>query len=299
MRFAKSLPLACTALSASPTLAEDDADQEREAIVVTGTALESGAATKTDVPAIQVPQPVTVIPEEIFTQQGAVSVSDTLNYVAGVQANPYGPDSRVDGGTVRGINALQFRDGMRDVFSYYASIRSDPYNFSSVQVVRGPAVVMFGAGSLGGIINLNSKMPEFSASGEVSLRYGSFDRKEVAGGRRPDRSPTTWRAASWVARARCRTRRPITCPTTGSWSRRRLPSRRRWTPRSTLLGLYQEDDSGSTSQFLPLVGTLLPNPNGQLPSDLFVGKAGSGSLRRPAAAGHRARSGTASTRRCN
>src|SRR5690606_12252482 len=42
----------------------------------------------------------------------------------------------------------------------------------------------------------------------------------------------------------------------------------------TLLGLYQEDDGGSTSQFLPLVGTILPNPNGQLPSDHFVGKPG-------------------------
>src|SRR5690606_28648807 len=42
----------------------------------------------------------------------------------------------------------------------------------------------------------------------------------------------------------------------------------------TLLGLYQEDDGGSTSQFLPLVGTILPNPNGQLPSDLFIGKPG-------------------------
>src|SRR5690606_6267896 len=42
----------------------------------------------------------------------------------------------------------------------------------------------------------------------------------------------------------------------------------------TLIGLYQEDDGGSTSQFLPLVGTILPNPNGQLPHDLFVGKPG-------------------------
>src|SRR5690606_9145365 len=51
-----------------------------------------------------------------------------------------------------------------------------------------------------------------------------------------------------------------------------------WTPTMdtsvTLLGLYQEDDGGSTSQFLPLVGTILPNPNGRLPSDLFVGKPG-------------------------
>src|SRR5688572_4387891 len=178
MRFAKCFLLACTALSAAPALAEDADDAERE-IVVTGAVLESGAATKTNTPAIQVPQPVTVIPSEIFTQQGAVSIGDTLNYVAGVQANPYGPDSRVDGGFVRGVNALQFRDGMRDVFSYYASIRADPFNFDSVQVLRDRKSVLFGAGSIGGIINLNSKLPEFSQSGEVSLIYGSHDRKEA------------------------------------------------------------------------------------------------------------------------
>ena len=42
----------------------------------------------------------------------------------------------------------------------------------------------------------------------------------------------------------------------------------------TLIGLYQEDDGGSTAQFLPLVGTILPNPNGRLPNDLFIGKPG-------------------------
>ena len=68
---------------------------------------------------------------------------------------------------------------MRDIFSYYASIRSDPYNFDQVELVRGPASVLFGQGALGGIINLVSKRPEFEAGGEVSLRYGSFDRKEA------------------------------------------------------------------------------------------------------------------------
>ena len=41
------------------------------------------------------------------------------------------------------------------------------------------AAVLFGAGSLGGLINLVSKQPEFMSSGEVSLRYGSHDRIEA------------------------------------------------------------------------------------------------------------------------
>ena len=123
MKLAVSLLLASSALVSVPSFAQ--ASDEDERIVVTGDRLHSESSTKTDVPAIQVPQPVTVISSELFEAQGAVSISDTLNYVAGVHANPYGPDSRVDGGLVRGINALQFRDGMRDIFSYYASIRSN------------------------------------------------------------------------------------------------------------------------------------------------------------------------------
>jgi iron complex outermembrane receptor protein len=271
MRFVKSLLLACTALSAAPALADDAAD-EADPIVVTGELRNSGAATKTDTPALEVPQPVTVIPAELFEAQGAISISDTLNYVSGVQANPYGPDSRVDGATIRGVDALQFRDGMRDVFSYYASIRADPFNFDSVQVLRGPSSVLFGAGSLGGIINLNSKLPQFSSAGEVSLRYGSHNRIEaLADVTGPLGSDFAGRL---VARVRDADSQTDFVPD----DRIMISPSLTWAPTMdtslTLLGLYQEDDGGSTAQFLPLNGTILPNPNGRLPNSLFIGKPG-------------------------
>ena len=120
MRILSASLLACTALTATQALAAEeveDAEVPRKEIVVTGELTEAGSSTKTDVPAIEVPQPVTIIDDDLFEAQGAVSISDTLNYVSGVQANPYGPDSRVDGAFVRGINALQFRDGMRDILA--------------------------------------------------------------------------------------------------------------------------------------------------------------------------------------
>lgn len=264
------LLLTCTTLGSAPAFAQEALDEDR--IVVTAQLRESGAATKTDTPAYEVPQPVTIITDDLFEAQGAVSISDTLNYVSGVQANPYGPDSRVDGATVRGIEALQFRDGMRDIFSYYASIRADPYNFSSVQVLRGPSSVLFGAGSLGGIINLTSKLPQFTPSGEVALRYGSFDRKEVLADVTGPITETL--AGRIVARLRDSGTQTDYVPD----DRILVSPSLTWAPDAdtslTLLGLYQEDDGGSTSQFLPLVGTILPNPNGQLPMDLFVGKPG-------------------------
>jgi iron complex outermembrane recepter protein len=241
-------------------------------IIVKGARERSMAGTKTDTPLTQTPQALTVVTADEFISQGAISISDTLNYVAGVTANPYGPDSRVDGSLIRGLNPLQFRDGMRDLFSYYASIRSDPYNFSQIEVVRGPASVLFGAGTLGGLINMVSKTPEFETRGEASLVYGSFDRKEAMG---DITGPITEQlAARIVARVRDGNTQVDHVPD----DRVMVAPSLTWQPgvdtRLTLTGLYQEDDQGSTSQFLPLVGTLLPNPNGKLPNNTFIGKPG-------------------------
>lgn len=272
MNSVKTLLLGFSALVSAPALAQQQKPVAEDQIVVNGQVLAAGAATKTDVPPAEVPQPVTIIGSDTYLMQGAVSISDTLNYVSGVQANPYGPDSRVDGATIRGLDALQFRDGMRDIFSFYASIRADPYNFDSVQVVRGPASVLFGQGSLGGLVNLNSKLPQFSTQGEVSLRYGSFDRKEVLADLT---GPITGGLAGRiVARVRDSDSQTDHVPD----DRVMIAPSLTWAPgadtRLTFIGLYQEDDGGSTAQFLPLVGTLLPNPNGKLDNGLFIGKPG-------------------------
>ena len=156
----------------------DDSSVDGDTIMVTATQY---AGTKTDTPIIETPQPITVIDADRYLSQGAISISDTVKYAAGVLANPYGRDTRVDGFTIRGLDALQFRDGMRDIFSYYASITSDPYNFSRVEILRGPASVLFGQGSIGGLVNLVTKTPNFTTGGEINLVYGSYDRKEALG----------------------------------------------------------------------------------------------------------------------
>lgn len=246
-----------------------EGDGPADDIVVT-----ADAGTKTDTPLIEIPQPVSVITAEQYLSQGAISISDTVKYAAGVNANAYGRDTRVDSFVVRGIDALQFRDGMRDIFSYYASITSDPYNFSQVEIVRGPASVLFGQGSIGGLVNLVTKTPTFKTGGEISATYGSYDRKEVMGD--VNLALTNNFAVRLVGRVRDADTYVDHVPDDRVFF---APSVR-WQPTPDtdviLTGLYQEDDTGSTSQFLPVVGTFLPNPNNseQLDRFTFVGKPG-------------------------
>lgn len=251
--------------------AEDDAAAPEQEIVVTGTI----AGTKTETPLVELPQPFTIITSNQYLSQGAISISDTVKYAAGVLANPYGRDTRVDGFNVRGINALQFRDGMRDIFSYYASITADPYNFSRVEIVRGPASVLYGQGSIGGLVNLVSKTPEFRTGGELNLVYGSYDRKEALG------DVNLALADGLAIRAVARVRDADTYVDHVHDDRVMFAPSIRWQPTPDtdiiLTGLYQEDDTGSTSQFLPIVGTFLPNPGNpgaRLDPYTFVGKAG-------------------------
>ena len=50
-----------------------------------------------------------------------------------------------------------------------------------MEILRGPASVLFGQGSIGGLVNLVSKTPDFTTRGELNLVYGSYDRKEAMG----------------------------------------------------------------------------------------------------------------------
>lgn len=269
-KFGRALWLttATIALCGSATAwAEEDqaaGNPDNDEIVVTA----ANTGTKTETPLIELPQPIKVITSEQYLSQGAISISDTVKYAAGVLANPYGRDTRVDGFNVRGLDALQFRDGMRDIFSYYASITSDPYNFSRVEIVRGPASVLFGQGSIGGLVNLVSKTPDFETRGELSLVYGSFDRKEALGDVNLALADNL--AVRFVGRARDADTYVDHVPD----DRVMFAPSIRWQPTPdtdiVLTGLYQEDDTGSTSQFLPIVGTFQPNTVAGEQLDMFT-----------------------------
>lgn len=65
----------------------------------------------------------------------------------------------------------------------------DKDNISSIEVIKGPGSVVYGANAMGGIINIKTKKPVKTFSGNLSASYGTyntFDSKVMLSGRSPD-----------------------------------------------------------------------------------------------------------------
>ena len=102
---------------------------------------QSGTGTKTDTPLREIPQSITVVTADRITDQGALTVQESLRYVPGVFADAYGPDSRGDYPRIRGQDPNIYLDGTRVVNTFqFNEWRPDPFTLERIEVLRGPAI---------------------------------------------------------------------------------------------------------------------------------------------------------------
>ncbi|AKU22111.1 TonB-dependent siderophore receptor [Massilia sp. NR 4-1] len=130
------------------------------------------SATKIDAPLRDIPQTVNVVPQTLLRDQGAHSMQDAMKAVPGIGLS-HG-DGQRDQITIRGFSALgdQFIDGMRDDAMYFRDLS----NVEQIEVLKGPASVLYGRGSSGGLVNRITKKPGIDKT-EVSLTIGSWSQK--------------------------------------------------------------------------------------------------------------------------
>ncbi len=129
----------------------------------------SVSATKTQAPLRDIPQTVNVVTAEVMRDQRSNSIQDVLKNVAGVGFS-HG-DGQRDQVTIRGFTAIadQFVDGIRDDALYFRDLS----NVDRIEVIKGPAAVLYGRGSSGGLINRVTKKPGQDIT-DLSLSYGSW-----------------------------------------------------------------------------------------------------------------------------
>lgn len=248
-----------------------DLTVEGEAIAASRyTADSARSATKTETPLIETPQAVSVISRERIEDIGALSLQDALRYTAGVRTGAYGFDTRNDSAIIRGTEFAQYQDGLRALFGSYNNVRADVYALERVTIVRGPSSVLYGQGPSGGMINLTSKRPQLEPAHELRAEYGSFERRQIAF----DSTAPLTESGSLAYRLVALVRKSETQVDFVESDRWFVAPSLRWSPaewlRWTVLGHFQEDDSGSSSAFLPWEGTVLPNRNGRIPTNRFV-----------------------------
>lgn len=136
---------------------------------------EVATATRTNTPAKLVPQAIDSIKASELTAFGQPTLSEALTGIPGVNASG---DTRFDGVNIRGFSASNdfYLDGFRDDMQY----TRDLGNTERVEVLKGPAAVLYGRGSTGGIVNRVSKKPQKGLESSVSAQVGSFDSRRLA-----------------------------------------------------------------------------------------------------------------------
>ncbi|MFA5985011.1 MAG: TonB-dependent receptor [Methylococcaceae bacterium] len=140
------------------------------------------AGTKTDTPIIETPLNVQVISKQVLKDQQAITLGDALKNVSGVVVTPitnFGNNRFDNGGisatsiTLRGFQSqTYFRNGFR--LQQGAGAR-ELANVEAIEVLKGPAAVLYGLVEPGGIVNVVTKQPQATPYYSFNQQFGSFD----------------------------------------------------------------------------------------------------------------------------
>ncbi len=257
----------------APVTVNADAGQENPTAPVAGfVARRALSATKTDTPLIETPQAVSVITRDQMEAQGAQTLRQTTAYTAGIVSNYF--DSRVDNFKARGGDVTQYLDGLLRIYGTYNNIKAEPYLLERVEFLRGPSSVLYGQGSVGGVLNLTSKRPQAEPLREVQVQLGSFARKQIAA----DLTGPLTQDGQWLYRLVAVGRVSDSQVDHVSDDRQVFAPSLTWRPSAatslTLQFTHQKDRSGSLIGFFPWQGTLLPNRYGQIPTSTFISEPG-------------------------
>lgn len=147
---------------------EEDPKNERYYVPKSSTAL------KTDTPLMETPVSIQVVPQQVIKDQQVVRVEQATKNVSNVIVNNNNFLGTSDQFNIRGFNTggLLFRDGFR--FSTQGLSKRDPANLEQIEVLKGPASVLYGRIEPGGMVNLVTKKPLSAPYYDITQQVGSY-----------------------------------------------------------------------------------------------------------------------------
>ncbi len=168
----KPLLFLMTTLFAAPAIAADSATIDLASVPVTGNPL--------GVSSDELVVPVSVLNGRELSFKRESTLGDTLNGIPGVSATSFGPNSSRP--VIRGLDAervriLQNGLGILDAasLSFDHAVALDPLVIEQVEVVRGPAALLYGGSAMGGVVNaIDHRIPTEKLEGVAGRAEASF-----------------------------------------------------------------------------------------------------------------------------
>jgi len=272
--------LACLSLFATAARADEGA---RELPTVTVSAATSAGdsdvgfatrrpagVTKSNESVADAPQSITIITRDLMDSQQSQTLSDVLWNSAGVSANTYGRRGW-DDFIIRGQRASEsvFADGL--LVDSNNRVAQEVFGAERVEVLKGPASILFGQVQPGGLVNIVTKRPRPELFGELGLTVGNYGLRQVTADVGTPLKPDSKAAFRLTALAM-----DSDDPTDHVWFRNRYIA-----PSLTLDFGERTDFTILAShnerhyvrqQGLPVNGTITPNINGVVPNSRFIGE---------------------------
>lgn len=136
---------------------------------------QSLGATRVALPNTEISSSIITLNEQVIADRGAVNAMEVLTFVSGVQRDSDGqPGAELFSLRGYATGNIGLRDGLPDPMNAAdLPIGSDTSSYARIEVIKGPAGVLYGSHSMGGVVNRISKWPLFQASTKIELQAQS------------------------------------------------------------------------------------------------------------------------------
>ncbi|MFH6597126.1 TonB-dependent siderophore receptor [Ectopseudomonas khazarica] len=142
----------------------------------------ASTASKTDRSILETAQSISVVTAGQIADRKVDRVEDAVAYSAGVRTGGSGLDPRFDQINIRGFDttmSADFLDGLRQPYNGWLSIyATEAFALERIEVLKGPASVLYGQISPGGMVNRVSKRPSLDARNRVEIQAGNHEHRQ-------------------------------------------------------------------------------------------------------------------------
>lgn len=174
--------------SASEGAAEGDGPPREDDIIVTGVIDKlqlnkvAEGASRLNLTPLETPASIEVLDGDAIRLRGDLTVQDAAARATGIvnTSGVFG-QSLSARGFVGQHSVMQLYDGMR-MYNNTLTFPADPWMAEAVEVLRGPASVLYGEGAIGGAVNVVRKQPSDVFQHAMRAGIGSFGTWNVAAG---------------------------------------------------------------------------------------------------------------------